>query len=335
MFFMVEIFGMWQVEFNKVIGDWFDGMLYWLGNFMIEQSKVMYENLCCFQECFVVIDIVQNNIQLFVKDVVGFQVIFFNKQMCGVFGQLCMEMIIVDGLFMGVYEFQVILLDGLWLDCFVWMLNGQFLLVVDVKFLLEVYNVICDVGLLDVVKFVVQNFCCDFEVYIVDIVCKYLIKGEMQDIVFMFVLFELIFVEIYENFEGVVQKVYKFCVVIVLLLLLMLLIQVIQLVLKDQWMCEQVYLIQGEVICLMEDMSWFDECVQKLQMYFVQMQKDVEFIVILMIKLMKCGVKIEEMEFEMFLSVQVVVEEWSLFCQVESCIGMLKFCVVDEEQGEM
>ena len=328
---MAEIFGTRQAELNKAIGDRLDGMSHRLGNSMTEQTKATHENLRRLQERLAVIDTAQNNIQSLAKDVVGLQAILSNKQTRGAFGQSRMETIIADGLPMGAYEFQATLSDGSRPDCLVRMPNGQPSLVVDAKFPLEAYNAIRDAGSPDAAKLAAQNFRRDLEVHIADIARKYLIKGETQDIAFMFVPSESIFAEIHENFEGVVQKAHKARVVIVSPSLLMLSIQVIQSVLKDQRMREQAHLIQGEVVRLMEDMSRLDERVQKLQTHFAQTQKDVELIATSTTKLMKRGAKIEEMEFETLSPAQAAAEERSPSRQVESRTGMLKLRVVDEE----
>ncbi len=328
---MAEIFGTRQAELNKAIGDRLDGMSHRLGNSMTEQTKATHENLRRLQERLAVIDTAQNNIQSLAKDVVGLQAILSNKQTRGAFGQSRMETIIADGLPMGAYEFQATLSDGSRPDCLVRMPNGQPSLVVDAKFPLESYNAIRDAGSPEAAKLAAQNFRRDLEKHISDIAQKYLIKGETQDIAFMFVPSESIFAEIHENFEGVVQKAHKARVVIVSPSLLMLSIQVIQSVLKDQRMREQAHLIQGEVVRLMEDMSRLDDRVQKLQTHFAQTQKDVELIATSTTKLMKRGAKIEEMEFETLSPAQAAAEERNPSRQVESRTGMLKLRVVDEE----
>lgn len=328
---MAEIFGTRQAELNKAIGDRLDGMTHRLGTSMTEQTKATHENLRRLQERLAVIDTAQNNIQSLAKDVVGLQAILSNKQTRGAFGQSRMETIIADGLPMGAYEFQATLSDGSRPDCLVRMPNGQPALVVDAKFPLEAYNAIRDAGSPEAARLAAQNFRRDLDIHISDIARKYLIKGETQDIAFMFVPSESIFAEIHENFESVVQKAHRARVVIVSPSLLMLSLQVIQSVLKDQRMREQAHLIQGEVVRLMEDLSRLDERVQKLQTHFSQTQKDVELIATSTTKLMKRGAKIEEMEFETLSPAQAAAEEQSPTRHVESRTGMLKLRVVDED----
>lgn len=328
---MAEIFGTRQAELNKAIGERLDGMSHRLGNSMTEQTKATHENLRRLQERLAVIDTAQNNIQTLAKDVVGLQAILSNKQTRGAFGQSRMETIVADGLPMGAYEFQATLSDGARPDCLVKMPNGQPSLVIDAKFPLEAYNAIRDANSPEAAKQAAQAFRRDLEVHIGDISRKYLIKGETQDIAFMFVPSESIFAEIHENFESVVQKAHKARVIIVSPSLLMLSIQVIQSVLKDQRMREQAHLIQGEVIRLMEDLGRLDDRVQKLQTHFGQTQKDVEQIATSTAKLMKRGAKIEEMEFETLAPGGTAPDERGAARQAESRTGMLKLRVVDED----
>ena len=328
---MAEIFGTRQAELNKAIGERLDGMSHRLGNSMTEQTKATHENLRRLQERLAVIDTAQNNIQTLAKDVVGLQAILSNKQTRGAFGQSRMETIVADGLPMGAYEFQATLSDGSRPDCLVKMPNGQPSLVIDAKFPLEAYNAIRDADSPEAAKTAAQSFRRDLEKHISDIAQKYLIKGETQDIAFMFVPSESIFAEIHENFESVVQKAHKARVIIVSPSLLMLSIQVIQSVLKDQRMREQAHLIQGEVIRLMEDLGRLDDRVQKLQTHFGQTQKDVEQIATSTAKLMKRGAKIEEMEFETLAPGATAGDDRPSVRQAESRTGLLKLRVVDED----
>lgn len=328
---MAEIFGTRQAELNKAIGDRLDGMSHRLGTSMSEQTKATHENLRRLQERLAVIDTAQNNIQSLAKDVVGLQAILSNKQTRGAFGQSRMETIVADALPMGAYEFQATLSDGLRPDCLIRMPNGQPPLVIDAKFPLEAYHAIRDAQAPDEARLAAQSFRRDLEKHVSDISQKYLIRGETQDVAFMFVPSESIFAEIHENFEAVVQKAHKARVIIVSPSLLMLSIQVIQSVLKDQRMREQAHLIQGEVIRLMEDLSRLDDRVQKLQTHFSMTQKDVEQIVTSTGKLMKRGAKIEDMEFESLAAPEAPQDGHQGARQVESRTGLLKLRVVDED----
>ena len=113
----------------------------------------------------------------------------------------------------------------------------------------------------------------------------------------MFVPSELVFAEIHENFEALVQKAHRARIVIVSPSLLMLSIQVVQAILKDARMREQAHLIQEEVARLMEDLGRLDERVRKLQTHFLQANKDIDDILVSSGKVQPARPKIEALEF--------------------------------------
>lgn len=116
-------------------------------------------------------------------------------------------------------------------------------MVIDVKFFLEGFVVYWDVKM-DVEKLVVR---CEFVnvvvKYIKDILMKYIVFGEMVDFVFMFLLLEVVYVELYVFFVDVVKRSYVVWVWIVFLIIMMVILNMIRVVLKDVKMCEQVGVI--------------------------------------------------------------------------------------------
>ena len=298
---MAELFGARQAELNQSIGQRIDGMTQRIGTTLTDQTRSTHENLSKLQERLAVIDTAQANIQSLARDVVGLQAILSNKQTRGAFGQSRMETIIKDGLPFGAFSFQPTLSNGMRPDCTIAMPNGAPDLVIDAKFPLEAWNAIREAEANapgeQAAQSAQQRFRRDIEVHIRDISEKYLITGETQDTAFLFVPSESIFAEIHEKFEPIVHKAQRARVVIVSPSLLMLSIQVIQALLKDARMREQVHLIQGEVLRLMEDLSRLDDRTRKLQAHFSMAQKDVELILTSSDKLSRRGAKIEALEF--------------------------------------
>jgi DNA recombination protein RmuC len=296
---IAEVFGSRQAELTKALSERLDGMTSRLGHSITEQTKSTHENLAKLQERLAVIDTAQNNIQSLAGQVVQLQQILSNKQTRGAFGQSRMEAIVADGLPLGAYEFQATLSNGNRPDCLVHMPNGTPHLVIDAKFPLEAWNAIRAAGEQggpEAQKVAAQAFRRDVEVHIKAISEKYLIAGETQDTAFMFVPSESIFAEIHENFEALVQRAHRARIVIVSPSLLMLSIQVIQSVLKDARMREQAHLIQGEVLRLMEDVARLDERVRKLQVHFMQANRDIDLILTSSEKVTRRGAKIEALE---------------------------------------
>ncbi len=113
----------------------------------------------------------------------------------------------------------------------------------------------------------------------------------------MFVPSELIFADIHERFDDLVQRAHRSRVVIVSPSLLMLSIHVVTSLLRDQRMREQAHVIQEEVGRMMEDVGRLDDRVKKLQLHFGQANKDVEEILVSTRKVTARGVKIAQVEF--------------------------------------
>lgn len=321
---MADVLARRQEELGRAVGGRLDGMAQRLTETLAEQTRSTHENLRSLQERLAVIDHAQNNIQALAKDVVGLQAILANKQTRGAFGQGRMEAIVADGLPMGAYEFQATLSNGSRPDCIIRMPNGQPPLVIDAKFPLEAWNAMRQTEG-EEARLAAGRFRRDMEVHVRDISEKYLIRGETQEVAFMFVPSESIFADLHEHFEPVIQRAQRSRVVIVSPSLLMLSIQVLQGVLKDQRMREQAHLIQGEVARLMEDLGRLDERVRKLQSHFFAAQKDVEMIAQSSDKISRRGQKIEAMDFADLSSAAAPPPT------VESRTGQLRLKVVDED----
>ena len=82
-------------------------------------------------------------------------------------------------------------------------------------------------------KLATQRLRADVMRHVTDIAGKYLIPGETQDTALMFVPSKLVYAEIYDSFDDVIQKAYRARIVLVSPSLLMLAIQVMQQLLKD------------------------------------------------------------------------------------------------------
>ena len=262
-----------------------------------ENREQTQASLATLQERLAVIDTAQNNIQGLAKDVVGLQAILSDKQTRGAFGEARMETIIRDGLPMGTFEFQKTLSNRARPDCCIAMPNGAPELVIDAKFPLEAWNAMRSAADDEELKRAARQFVSDMELHIKAVSEKYLVPGETQDTVFLFVPSESIFAEIHERFERIIQKAHRARVVIVSPSLLMLSIQVIQALLKDARMREQAHLIQAEVAKFATDLQRLDERVGKLQSHFAMTQKDLEMILTSTSKLKRHGERIEAMEF--------------------------------------
>ena len=111
--------------------------------------------------------------------------------------------------------------------------------------------------------------------HVKDIAERYLLPGETQDIALMFVPSELIYSDLVEHFDDVVQKAHRARVVIVSPSLMMMAIQVTQAILRDARMRDQAHAIQAEVGKLLNDVRLLAERTAKLEGHFRQAQEDV------------------------------------------------------------
>jgi len=134
--------------------------------------------------------------------------------------------------------------------------------------------------------------------HIDDIAGKYLLKGETQDVAFMFIPSESMFAELYDQFDDVLQKGYRAGVIIVSPSLLMLAIQVVQQIQKDARMREAADKIMKEVGLMIEDVQRLKDRVENLDRHFGQANSDIKQIVTSADKILSRGEKIRDVEFD-------------------------------------
>ena len=220
-----------------------------------------------------------------------------NKQSRGAFGQWRMEAIVQDGLPKGAYAFQHTLANKTRPDCCVFLPDKR-PLVIDAKFPLEGVTAYRDAKSDDERKAAAQRLRADVSKHVADIADKYLIPGETQEMAFMFVPSELIYAELHDGFDDLVQKAYRARVVVVSPSLLMLAIQVVQQVQRDARMREAADQIRDEVARLVKDVGLLGDRVRKLQTHFNQSNEDIRQAVISIDKIEAHGERIQQVEFD-------------------------------------
>ena len=267
-----------------------------IGESMKTTTKHTTEHLQQLHARLAVIDSAQKNITDLATTVTSLQKVFDNKQRRGAFGQGRMEAIVADALPQGAYEFQFTLSNNSRPDCCIHMPDKRHL-VIDAKFPLEattlLENAKTDEERLVATRQLRQNL----GKHIDDISGKYLIKGETQDVAFMFIPSESMFAELYDGFDDVLQKGYRSSVIIVSPSLLMLAIQVVQQIQKDARMREAADKILTEVGLMIEDVQRLKDRVENLDRHFGTVNKDIEQIVISADKILTRGEKIQSVEF--------------------------------------
>ena len=285
-----------QSQLQQTVNQRLDAVTQNLGESMKTSTKNTTDHLQQLHARLAVIDSAQKNITDLASTVTSLQKVFDNKQRRGAFGQGRMEAIVADGLPQGAYEFQFTLTNGNRPDCCIHMPDNRHL-IIDAKFPLEattaLENAKTDEERLQATRQLRQNL----GKHIDDISGKYLIKGETQDVAFMFIPSESMFAELYDDFDDILQKGYRAGVIIVSPSLLMLAIQVVQQIQKDARMREAADKILVEVGLLIGDVQRLRDRVENLDKHFGTVNKDIEQIVISADKILTRGEKIQSVEF--------------------------------------
>jgi DNA recombination protein RmuC len=296
---MAEIFGGRQSDLVRAVSDRMDAMRSSLGQGLQQQSEKPSENLGKLNERLAVIDSAQKNLADLTGEVLALKDILANKQSRGAFGQGRMEAIVRDGLPPSAYEFQVTLSNGKRPDCGIRLPGDERLLVVDAKFPLEAFQLLEAAKGDDLrVTAAERQVRTDIGKHIADIVERYLIPGETQDMAFLFIPSESLYATIADRFEDVIQKAHRAKIIIVSPSLLMMAIQVMQAIVRDARMREQAGVLQKEVGLLLEDVRRLQERTARLDDHFRMAQKDVGDIATSSEKIGKRGQRIEALEFE-------------------------------------
>ena len=167
---------------------------------------------------------------------------------------------------------------------------------IDAKFPLEGITAYRDAKSDEERKAAAQRLRADVNKHVNDIAEKYLIPGETQEIAFMFVPSELVYADLHDGFDDLVQKAYRAHVVVVSPSILMLAIQVVQQIQKDARMREAADQIRDEVGRLVKDVSLLGDRVRKLQTHFNQSNEDIRQAIISIDKIEAHGERIQQVE---------------------------------------
>lgn len=293
---MGEMLAKAQSQLQQTVHQRLDAVTQNLGESMKTSTKNTTDHLQQLHARLAVIDSAQKNITDLASTVTSLQKVFDNKQRRGAFGQGRMEAIVADGLPQGAYEFQFTLSNNSRPDCCIHMPDNRHL-IIDAKFPLEATTALENAKTEDERLQATRQLRQNLGKHIDDISGKYLIKGETQDVAFMFIPSESMFAELYDAFDDVLQKGYRAGVIIVSPSLLMLAIQVVQQIQKDARMREAADKILTEVGLLIEDVQRLRDRVENLDKHFGQANADIKQIVTSADKILSRGEKIQAVEF--------------------------------------
>ncbi len=296
----LDAMGSWlqnsHTQLQQTVNTRLDAVTQNLGESMKTSTKHTTEHLQQLHARLAVIDSAQKNITDLATTVTSLQKVFDNKQRRGAFGQGRMEAIIADAMPQGSYEFQFTLSNKSRPDCCIHMPDNRHL-IIDAKFPLEATTALENAKTDDERLQAMRQLRQHLGKHIDDISGKYLIKGETQDVAFMFIPSESMFAELYDQFDDILQKGYRAGVIIVSPSLLMLAIQVVQQIQKDARMREATDKILKEVGLMIEDVQRLKDRVENLDKHFGQANNDIKQIVTSADKILSRGEKIQDVEF--------------------------------------
>jgi DNA recombination protein RmuC len=296
----LDAMGSWlqnsHTQLQQTVNTRLDAVSQNLGESMKTSTKNTTDHLQQLHARLAVIDSAQKNITDLASTVTSLQKVFDNKQRRGAFGQGRMEAIVGDGLPQGAYEFQFTLSNNSRPDCCIHMPDGRHL-IIDAKFPLEATTALESAKTEEERTVAMRQLRQNLGKHIDDISGKYLIKGETQEVAFMFIPSESMFAELHDEFEDVLQKGYRAGVIIVSPSLLMLAIQVVQQIQKDARMREAADKILEEVGLMIGDVQRLKDRVDNLDKHFGTVNKDIEQIVTSADKILSRGEKISHVDF--------------------------------------
>ena len=205
---MIGMLAKSQSQLQHQVNERLDSVTHRLGQSMEASKQHTGEHLQKLNERLAVIDNAQKNITTLATKMSSLETVLSNKQQRGAFGQGRMEIIVKDGLPKGCYEFQYTLSNKSRPDCVVF-LPDQRPLIIDAKFPLEAATAFRDAKTDEERQHSAARVRTDVAKHVSDIAAKYLIPGETQDLALMFVPSELVYAELHDGFDDVVQKAFR------------------------------------------------------------------------------------------------------------------------------
>ncbi len=179
---MSEWLGSRQADMTRVMAERLDNVGARLGAGLETHAQTTGANLNKLNERLAVIDAAQARMAGMTEEVVSLKDILSNKQTRGAFGQGRMESIVRDGLPAGAYEFQFALSNKTRPDCVIRLPGDSRVLAVDAKFPLEAFTLFNQARSEEARKAAMHRVRADVGKHVKDIMERYLLPGETQDI---------------------------------------------------------------------------------------------------------------------------------------------------------
>ena len=267
---------------QQMLGAQVDALKEKLAESLAASAQKTGETFVSITERLSVIDAAQKNISELSTHVVSLKAIFSDKQARGAVAQDQMEAIVAEHLAPDQYEFQPTLSNNKRPDCAIRIPNVAARIVVDSKFPLEAFEALRLAETEEARKTAVAQARSDIQQHVKDVTEKYLIPGEVQTPIVMFVPSESMYAELHASFSEMLRRARQAQVIIVSPHVFMLVLTTIQGLMRDAKMREQAHAIQVEVGALLQDVKRLGERVGKLRDHFDTTNKDIGLIEISM-----------------------------------------------------
>ena len=264
-----------QVRLQTVLADRLEALDKRLNDSLTDSAAKSAATMASIGERISKIDEAQKNITALSTEVVGLREILADKQTRGAFGQERMEAIIEDQLTPEHFEFQYTLSNGFRPDCIIRLAKESGLVVIDSKFPLEAFELLRTASTEEERKIAMARMRSDVQKHVRDISEKYVIPGETQTPVIMFIPSESVFSELHFGFPEIMKKARDSDVAILSPHLLWIAVNTMRAVLRDVKMRESAHQIQKEVAALLEDVRRMNDRVGRLRDHFDQTNKDI------------------------------------------------------------
>lgn len=255
------------------------------------------------------IDEAQKKITELSTNVVSLQEVLVDKRSRGAFGEVQLNHLIMNVLPEQTYKTQYTLSNDRRADAILFLPEPTGNIVIDAKFPLESYRKCNDLTLSDLErKNAEQQFRIDVKKHIQDISERYILPGETSDGAMMFIPAEAIFAEIHSKLPEIVDFAHNLRVWLVSPTTLVAILNTARAVLKDAATRKQIHIIQEHLVLLGKDFDRFQKRIDNLAKHIQQAHQDVEEVHKSSKKLTNRFIKIEKVELDKELNVQLLEE---------------------------
>lgn len=252
------------------------------------------------------IDEAQKRITELSVNVVSLQEILADKRSRGVFGEVQLAALVRNVLPETHFALQHTFSNKNRVDCVLFLPAPTGTIAIDSKFPLESYRRITDPELSDAErKLAEKQFRIDIRKHIEDIASKYIIPNETTDGAVLFIPAEAVFAEIHAHYYDLVEEAHKQRVWLASPTTMMAILTTARAVLKDAATREQVHIIQKYLAELAKDFERFQQRMTNLAKHIDQAHGDIQDVKISADKITTRFAKIEKVELELPLAVEV------------------------------